>query len=98
MFKTVVKDEIKVPAHIDYLGELRNFVTKTGKKYNFSESVINAFNYLKVDTVVTTAENIEKFDAVILPGVGAFENICKSLKRYKKDILEFLDSNYGANF
>ena len=52
MFKAVHKDEIKVPGHIDYLGELRNFVTKTGKKYKFPESVVNAFK-LSIDEAAT---------------------------------------------
>ncbi len=52
MFKTVHKDEIKVPGHIDYLGELRNFVTKSGKKYKFPDSVINAFK-LSIDEAAT---------------------------------------------
>lgn len=52
MFKAVHKDEIRVPGHIDYLGELRNFVTKTGKKYKFPESVINAFK-LSIDEAAT---------------------------------------------
>ncbi|MEE4312043.1 MAG: SpoIIE family protein phosphatase [candidate division KSB1 bacterium] len=52
MLKSVIKDEIKVPGHIDYLGELRNFVTKTGKKYNFSDSIVNAFK-LAIDEAAT---------------------------------------------
>ncbi|MBN2008660.1 SpoIIE family protein phosphatase [candidate division KSB1 bacterium] len=52
MFKAVVKEELRVPAHIDYLGELRNFVTKTGKKHGFPESIVNAFK-LSVDEAAT---------------------------------------------
>ncbi len=52
MLKSVIKDEIKVPGHIDYLGELRNFVTKTGKKYGFSDSIVNAFK-LAIDEAAT---------------------------------------------
>ena len=52
MLKTAIKDEIKVPAHIDYLGELRNFVTKTGRKHNFPDSVVNAFK-LSIDEAAT---------------------------------------------
>ena len=52
MLKNVVKEEIKVPGHIDYLGELRNFVTKTGKKHGFSDSVVNAFK-LSIDEAAT---------------------------------------------
>lgn len=56
------------------------------------QSVINAFNYLKVNPVVTTVENIDNFDSIVLPGVGAFENISSSLGPYKKNILEYLYS------
>ncbi len=52
MFKSVIKEEIQVPAHIDYLGELRNFVTKAGKKHNFSDTVVNAFK-LSIDEAAT---------------------------------------------
>ncbi|HDP98074.1 MAG TPA: tetratricopeptide repeat protein [bacterium] len=52
MFNSVVKEEIKVPAHIDYLGELRNFVTKAGRKNGFSDSIVNAFK-LSIDEAAT---------------------------------------------
>jgi len=52
VIKNVIKEEIKVPGHIDYLGELRNFVTKTGKKHGFSDSVVNAFK-LSIDEAAT---------------------------------------------
>lgn len=52
MFKSVQKEEIQVPAHIDYLGELRNFVTKTGRKHHFSDTVVNAFK-LSIDEAAT---------------------------------------------
>ncbi len=52
MFKSVIKEEIQVPAHIDYLGELRNFVTKAGRKHGFSDTVINAFK-LSIDEAAT---------------------------------------------
>ena len=57
------------------------------------QSVINAFNYLKVDAVVTNVCNIDNFDAIVLPGVGAFENTAKALNLYKNNILEYLYSN-----
>ncbi len=52
MFKSVAKEEIQVPAHIDYLGELRNFVTKAGRKHGFSTSEVNAFK-LSIDEAAT---------------------------------------------
>jgi len=52
VFKSVAKEEIQVPAHIDYLGELRNFVTKSGKKHGFSDTVVNAFK-LCIDEAAT---------------------------------------------
>ncbi|MCD4664131.1 MAG: ATP-binding protein, partial [Bacteroidales bacterium] len=52
MFKSVHKEEIQVPAHINYLGELRNFVTKTGRKHHFSDTVVNAFK-LSIDEAAT---------------------------------------------
>ncbi|MFZ5518128.1 MAG: SpoIIE family protein phosphatase [Candidatus Zhuqueibacterota bacterium] len=50
--KAAIKEEIKVPAHIDYLGELRNFVTKTGRKHSFPDTVVNAFK-LCIDEAAT---------------------------------------------
>ena len=56
------------------------------------QSVVNAFNYLRVETDVTSAENIDKFDAIVLPGVGAFKNTATSLDPYKKYLLDYLNS------
>lgn len=50
--KAAIKEEIKVPAHIDYLGELRNFVTKAGRKHSFPDTVVNAFK-LCIDEAAT---------------------------------------------
>lgn len=52
MFRSVLKEEIQVPANIDYLGELRNFVTKAGRKHNFSDTIVNAFK-LSIDEAAT---------------------------------------------
>lgn len=52
MFKNVVKEQLKVPAHIDYLADLRDFVTRIGNKYGFSDRVINAFK-LAIDEAGT---------------------------------------------
>ncbi len=43
MFKKVKKKELKVPADIGNLGEMRDFITKVGRKYGVSENIINAF-------------------------------------------------------
>ena len=56
------------------------------------QSVYNAFKYLNVEAGFTRPEDINKFDAVVLPGVGAFKDTAILLNPYKKDILEFLSS------
>ncbi|MFH1943264.1 MAG: SpoIIE family protein phosphatase [bacterium] len=52
MFKHVIKEEYKVPADLDYLGEMRDFVTRIGRKYGVSERIINAFK-LAIDEAGT---------------------------------------------
>ncbi len=52
MFKSVIKEQLKVPAHVDYLGELRDFVTRVCRKYGVSDKVINAFK-LAIDEAGT---------------------------------------------
>ena len=52
MFRHVIKEQLKVPAKIDYLSELRDFVTKVGKRHGFSERIINAFK-LSIDEAAT---------------------------------------------
>ncbi|MCI0692549.1 SpoIIE family protein phosphatase [candidate division KSB1 bacterium] len=52
MFKNVVKEQLKVPAHVDYLADLREFVTRIGNKYGFSDRVVNAFK-LAIDEAGT---------------------------------------------
>ncbi|MCH8872584.1 SpoIIE family protein phosphatase, partial [candidate division KSB1 bacterium] len=52
MFKGVEKEQLKVPAHIDYLGDLRDFVVRIGRKHGFSSKHINAFK-LSVDEAAT---------------------------------------------
>jgi serine phosphatase RsbU (regulator of sigma subunit)/anti-sigma regulatory factor (Ser/Thr protein kinase)/TolA-binding protein len=52
LLSKVEKEQLKVPAHIDYLGDLRDFVTQIGKKHSFSDKVINAFK-LAVDEAAT---------------------------------------------
>jgi len=52
MFKRVIKEELKIPAEVDYLGDLRDFVTKVCRKYGVTESIINAFK-LAIDEAGT---------------------------------------------
>lgn len=52
MLSNVEKQQLKVPAHIDYLGDLRDFVTQIGRKHKFSDKVVNAFK-LSVDEAAT---------------------------------------------
>ncbi len=54
------------------------------------QSVYNAFKYLKVEVEFTRPENIEKYKAVVLPGVGAFKDTLTLLNPYKKYIQEFI--------
>ena len=43
MFNAVKKEELRVPAEMDSLKRVRDFIAQIGKKYRFSEKVINAF-------------------------------------------------------
>jgi len=52
MFKRVIKEECKVPADINYLGEMRDFITRVGRKYGVAERIINAFK-LAIDEAGT---------------------------------------------
>ena len=52
MFRNIVKEQLKVPAKIEYLGELRDFVTKVGRRHGFSERIVNAFK-LSIDEAAT---------------------------------------------
>ncbi|MDZ7271757.1 MAG: SpoIIE family protein phosphatase [candidate division KSB1 bacterium] len=52
MLRTPIKEQLVVPAHIDYLADIRDFVAKIGQKYGFSKQVINAFK-LSIDEATT---------------------------------------------
>ncbi|HQU71767.1 MAG TPA: SpoIIE family protein phosphatase, partial [Calditrichia bacterium] len=52
MFKNVSKEEIIVPATMAHLKEVRDFIEHIGKKYRFSDKVINSFK-LVVDEACT---------------------------------------------
>jgi len=52
VFNAVKKEELRVPAEIDSLKKIRDFIAHVGKKYRFSDKVINAFK-LAVDEATT---------------------------------------------
>ncbi len=52
MFKNVAKEELTVPAAMSRLREIRDFIEHIGKKYKFTDKVINAFK-LVVDESCT---------------------------------------------
>lgn len=52
MFRKVTKEQLQVPAHIDYLAELREFISEVGKKHKLSESMIKSFK-LAIDEAAT---------------------------------------------
>lgn len=43
MFKNVAKEEIVIPARMNSLREVRDFIEQIGKRYRFSEKVVNSF-------------------------------------------------------
>ncbi len=52
MIYKVEKEQLRVPAHIDYLADLRDFVTKIGRKYHLSEKLVKSFK-LAIDEAAT---------------------------------------------
>ncbi len=52
MFRLAQKENLIIPAHIDYLASLRDFITQIGKKYHFSHKFVNTFK-LAVDEAAT---------------------------------------------
>jgi len=52
LFKKVTKEQLRVPAHIDYLADLRNFVTQVGRKHRIPDKIIKAFK-LAIDEAAT---------------------------------------------
>ena len=88
MFKSVAKEEIQVPAHIDYLGELRNFVTKAGHKHGFSTSDVNAFK-LSIDEAATN---------IIKHAYRDWEGMIKMRVIIKKNSLTVLLIDQGKYF
>jgi len=52
LLKSTIKEQLQVPAKVDHLGDLRDFVSKVGKKHGYSERIINAFK-LSIDEAAT---------------------------------------------
>lgn len=52
MFKSIQKEQLKVPGHQDYMPDLREFVTRIGRKYGLAEKLINSFK-IAVDEAAT---------------------------------------------
>ena len=52
MFRSVKKEEITIPAQMSYLVQIRDFVEHIGKKYKYSEKLINSFK-LVIDEAAT---------------------------------------------
>jgi len=88
VFKSVAKEEIQVPANIDYLGELRNFVTKAGRKHGFSTSDVNAFK-LSIDEAATN---------IIKHAYRDWEGMIKMRVIIKKNSLTVLLIDQGKYF
>lgn len=52
MFRNVKKEEITIPAQMSYLIQIRDFVEHIGKRYKYSEKMINSFK-LVIDEACT---------------------------------------------
>ncbi len=52
MFRFAQKEHLIVPAHIDHLPSLRDFVTQIGSKYGYSKKLVNAFK-IAIDEAAT---------------------------------------------
>ncbi|MFQ5648689.1 MAG: SpoIIE family protein phosphatase [bacterium] len=56
MFRFAQKEHLIVPAHIDHLASLRDFVTQIGTKYGYSRKLVNAFK-IAIDEAATNIIN-----------------------------------------
>ena len=70
MFRKINKEQLRVPAHIDYLAELREFISDIGKKYKLPESMIKSFK-LAIDEAATNIirhayRDVEETDSITL--------------------------------
>jgi serine phosphatase RsbU (regulator of sigma subunit)/anti-sigma regulatory factor (Ser/Thr protein kinase)/tetratricopeptide (TPR) repeat protein len=52
LFRKISKEQLRVPAHIDYLAELREFISEIGKKYRLPDSMVKSFK-LAIDEAAT---------------------------------------------
>ncbi|KAA3615017.1 MAG: HAMP domain-containing protein [Calditrichaeota bacterium] len=52
MFRSVKKEEITIPAQMSYLLQVRNFIEHIGKRYKYSEKMVNSFK-LVIDEACT---------------------------------------------
>lgn len=52
MLRRLVNPQVTVPANMDFLGELRDFITRIGRLHGYPNKVINAFR-LAVDEAAT---------------------------------------------
>ena len=52
MFKKIKKEELRVPASIEHLKDLRKFIEKVGKKHHVSDKIVNSFK-LAIDEAST---------------------------------------------
>jgi len=52
MFRSVKKEEITIPAQMSYLIQIRDFIEHIGKKYKYSEKMVNSFK-LVIDEAAT---------------------------------------------
>ena len=49
-------------------------------------SIINCFNYLNIkNSVIDDLNEIDNFEKIILPGVGSFDPVVRSIKEFKID-------------
>ncbi len=52
MFRSVKKEEIIIPAQMSYLIQVRNFIEHLGKRFKYSERMVNSFK-LVIDEACT---------------------------------------------
>jgi serine phosphatase RsbU (regulator of sigma subunit)/tetratricopeptide (TPR) repeat protein/anti-sigma regulatory factor (Ser/Thr protein kinase) len=88
VFKVAQKEELRVPAEVERLGDLRDFVVSIGKRYHLADKMVNAFK-LAVDEAAT---NIIKY---------AYENSQSSITIraiVKKDSVTMILIDQGTYF
>ncbi len=58
MFRLAQKEHLIVPAHVDHLANLRDFVIQIGRKYGFSRKLVNAFKLAIDEAATNIIENV----------------------------------------